>query len=105
MIGKILNINSKVYDVIILEGILRRNVYGDMLNISFPNFDHVLSYYLNPSFEETIINNQKKKRPFSIDQLKRWWRDDDLISHNDYKINNQPLTFSVSRIINDIHNF
>lgn len=76
------------YPVVILEGILRKDVYGEMLIKLCKTFTpRVLVYYLDVSFETTLKFNVLKKTPFSESDLHSWWLDSDYLTNSDYKLN------------------
>jgi predicted kinase len=69
-------------EFVIVEGILCKNHYGEMLNnlIRFYN-QKTYTYYFNLSFEETVIrhNSSSKKMEFGEDSLRAWWNPKDYL--------------------------
>lgn len=69
------------YQYTIIEGILRADVYGAMLNRVTTTFaPRVWSYYLALPFEETVLRDKAKPFPFGEPTLRRWWRDQDQLA-------------------------
>lgn len=70
---------------VIVEGILYKNRYGEMLNqlIQFYN-QKVYTYYYDLSFEETVKrhNSRSKKMEFGEDSLRKWWNPNDYLGVN-----------------------
>lgn len=93
------------YKVIILEGILRKDIYGEMLENLVDNCgNHVFVYYLDVPFRLTVEHNQNKELPFSISDLKKWWRVNDYLSRNDYCLKSGDTNSFYTKIITDINN-
>lgn len=89
----------------IVEGILAKNKYGDMLIESLSKADHVFSYYYDLPFEETVKRHQtKKETDFGEEKMKAWFSPGDLLN----VIPETLLTKNLSRedtlqlIINDL---
>lgn len=84
LIAELLKFGSYHFPLTILEGILRKDVYGTMLKQAGGYFDQgVLSYYLDLSFEKTVTNNQLRTHPFDRQLLEKWWRPKDYLSKDD----------------------
>jgi len=69
-------------EFVIVEGILYKNRYGQMLNNLIQFFNHkTYTYYFDLSFEETVIrhNSSSKKRKFGEDSLRAWWNPNDYL--------------------------
>ena len=65
---------------VILEGILKRQVYQDFLIELRREFQSdLISAYFDVSFETTERRNREKLYPFSHDQLVSWWQPADLL--------------------------
>lgn len=88
-------------EFVIVEGILDKSRYGEMLNnlIQFYN-QKTLTFYFDLSFEETLIrhNSRSKKLDFGEDSLRAWWNPSDYLGVGGEKI----LTDDMSR--NDVLN-
>ncbi len=69
-------------EFVIVEGILNKGRYGEMLNnlIRFYN-QRTYTYYFDLSFEETVIrhNTSSKKTEFGKDSLRAWWNPNDYL--------------------------
>ncbi|WP_027725813.1 kinase [Tuberibacillus calidus] len=67
---------------VIVEGILNKKRYGDMLKhlIQFFN-EKAYVYYFDLSFEETVKrhNSRQKKSEFGEDSLRAWWNPNDYL--------------------------
>lgn len=71
------------YRYTIIEGILRKDVYGEMLTRVKASFaPHAWSYYLTLPFEQTLARDATKPQPFGEETLRRWWRDQDQLSED-----------------------
>ncbi|BDR56422.1 AAA family ATPase [Xylocopilactobacillus apis] len=80
---------------IILEGILKTSVYGEWIKKVQANYGKkVTTCYFNLTFDECIKRNKTKKESFALEQMKRWWIEDDLIGNED-------LIFSSSSSIHE----
>ncbi|HEY4399631.1 MAG TPA: AAA family ATPase [Lactobacillaceae bacterium] len=69
-------------DVVILEGILRRDVYGDMLTELGEKFSRVAVYYLDVPLQTTLARHAQRPEAakFSADHLIDWYRPHDQLS-------------------------
>ncbi|MEH7252032.1 kinase [Neobacillus niacini] len=69
-------------EFVIVEGILYKHHYGEMLNtlIQFYN-QKAYTYYFDLTFEETVIrhNSRTKKMEFGEDSLRAWWNPNDYL--------------------------
>ncbi len=91
------------YPITILEGILRRDVYGDMLRLACKQFyPNSYVYYLDSSISQTIKNNQLKDHPFPLQLLQKWWLEKDYLSTTDVKLVDGSTSTFCEQIINDI---
>lgn len=87
------------YRFTIIEGILRRDVYGEMLERVKATFSpSVWSYYLDLPFTETMARDASKSRPFGELTLRRWWQDQDQLS-GDQIVHNCSTTILADQII------
>ncbi|MBO0962818.1 kinase [Neobacillus sp. MM2021_6] len=69
-------------EFVIVEGILYKHRYGDMLNSLIHFFNHkAYTYYFDLSFEETVKrhNSRSKKMEFGVDSLRAWWIPNDYL--------------------------
>ncbi|MDF2606850.1 MAG: hypothetical protein K0S34_1045 [Bacillales bacterium] len=72
-------------EFVIVEGILYKNRYGEMLNKLIEFFNHkVHIYYYDLPFEETVLrhNDSPKKMEFGEDSLRSWWIPNDYLGVN-----------------------
>ncbi|MFD1429328.1 hypothetical protein [Lacticaseibacillus mingshuiensis] len=91
---------TSYYSVIILEGILRRDVYGNMLVHLIDLFSgRALVYYLDLPFAATLRNNHQKAHPFGAATLSTWWRANDVLTTNDTRLK---LEDNTARFLADI---
>lgn len=72
LLNFMVDLGLKNYRVTILEGILPKQIYGDMLK----EFERRIGknayfYYLDVPFEQTVLNNRQKDNPFSQTTLKK----------------------------------
>lgn len=69
-------------EFVIVEGILYKSRYGEMLN-NLIQFYHqkTYTYYFDLSFEETVIrhNSSSKRMEFGEDSLRAWWNPNDYL--------------------------
>jgi predicted kinase len=69
-------------EYVIVEGILYRDRYGEMLNHLIQFFNQKThTYYFDLSFEETVIrhNSSSKRTEFGEDSLRAWWNPKDCL--------------------------
>jgi adenylate kinase family enzyme len=81
------------YDVI-LEGILAKKHYGEMLSRLINNFeDSVFAYYFDIPFEETLRRHASKPNTdgYGEPELRKWWNDNDYLDIPTEKIFNETL--------------
>lgn len=86
-------------EFVIVEGILYKGRYGEMLNNLIQFYNHkAYTYYYDLSFEETVIrhNSRSKKIEFGVDSLRAWWNPKDYLGVDEETI----LTHDMSE--NDI---
>jgi len=101
LIADLAKFGQKYYPITILEGILRKDVYGEMLIDLYKTFSpNILTYYLDIPFETTLQNNNRKETPFSTEQLRNWWREKDYLP-NDTKFSDIGTSAMLEQIIKD----
>lgn len=94
MIEILAEFGFKHYSIIILEGILRKDVYGKMLEKLCREFrGKTLIYYLDLPFDLTVRLNRQKDHPFTSTQLREWWLDKDYLTKDDCKLTSVLTTF------------
>ncbi|TMT00704.1 hypothetical protein FD690_04365 [Apilactobacillus kunkeei] len=104
MIQKLVNYGKKHFHYVILDGVLSKEVYGEMLHSFIEDFgSHQLVYYFNDSFEQTLKHNEQKIQPHDITKLKSWWTDSDILSVEDIKLENGEIEEYTNQIIDDIN--
>lgn len=95
-------------EFVIVEGILYKNRYGEMLNnlIQFYN-QKTYTYYFHLSFEETVIrhNSSSKKMEFGEDSLRAWWNPKDYLGVDGEMIltNDMSQNDILKLILNQLH--
>ncbi|MFC4403845.1 kinase [Gracilibacillus xinjiangensis] len=69
-------------EFVIVEGILYKQRYGEMLNHLIEFFhSKTYTYYFDLSFEETVLrhNSRPKKMEFGKDSMRAWWNPNDYL--------------------------
>ncbi len=69
-------------EYVIVEGILNKNRYGDMLYHLIDFYDgRAFTYYFDLSFQETVKrhNTRSKRLEFGEDSLRLWWTPNDYL--------------------------
>jgi len=69
-------------EFIIVEGILYKERYVEMLKNLIQFYDHeAYAFYFDLSFEETVLrhNSREKKMEFGEDSLRAWWNPNDYL--------------------------
>jgi deoxyadenosine/deoxycytidine kinase len=80
LIATLATFGQRHYRYVIIEGILRRDVYGDMLAALYAQFrPTAFAYYLNMDFAATLRRDALKPAPFGETNLRRWWREGDQL--------------------------
>lgn len=103
LLNFMVDLGLKNYRVTILEGILPKQIYGDMLK----EFERRIGknayfYYLDVSFEQTVRNNHQKVNPFSQTTLKKWWLKNDFLDGIESKITDYSLEQRVKEVVTNI---
>lgn len=95
-------------EFVIVEGILYKHFYGDMLHYLIQLYNQkAFTYYFDLSFEETVArhNSRSKKSEFGEDSLQAWWKPNDYLGVNEETL----LTDAMSQgdilklILNQLH--
>lgn len=94
------------YDVI-LEGILAKKFYGDMIDELIEAFgDNVHTYYFDVPFEETIARHASKPNAheFGEKEMREWWNEKDYLNVSGEKVLHKDMTVDdiISEILSDI---
>ncbi|KAB8136226.1 kinase [Gracilibacillus oryzae] len=69
-------------EFVIVEGILYKYRYGEMLNHLITHFNHnAYTFYYDLTFEETVTrhNSRAKKMEFGEESLRAWWNANDYL--------------------------
>lgn len=69
-------------EFVIVEGIMNKSRYGEMLKNLIEFYEQKANtYYFDLSFEETVIrhNTRAKKMEFGEDSLRSWWNPNDYL--------------------------
>ncbi|AKP66000.1 AAA family ATPase [Levilactobacillus koreensis] len=83
------------FSTIVLEGILKRSVYGNWLcQLQGQWEERLISVYFDVSFATTLARNQLKPSPFAEKQLQQWWLDHDVLG-------NEAATFGEGEQVTD----
>lgn len=89
LISQIAEYGKGKCEFVIVEGILDKSRYGEMLQnlIQFYN-EKTYTFYFDLSFEETIVrhNSRSKKMDFGEDSLRAWWNPSDYLGVDGEKI-------------------
>lgn len=94
-------------DVTILEGILYSDIYEYLFkNVEILFGDNIFAYYFDIPFEETLKRHLQKpnSNDFGEAEMKRWWRENDLLSNIKESIINKDMSIdeTIQLIYNDI---
>lgn len=73
---------------VIIEGILRRDWYGEMLQALSEQFVQTVAYYFDLPFAETLKRHQTKAKAseFGKQELQSWWREKDYLEIQDEQL-------------------
>lgn len=94
-------------EFVIVEGILNKSRYGEMLSnlIQFYN-QKTYTYYFDLSFEETFKrhNSSSKKIEFGEDSLRAWWNPNDYLGVEEETIltNDMTQNYILKLILNQL---
>lgn len=84
-------------DVVIIEGILRRDVYAEMLVHQAALFHNVIPIYYNLSLSETLNRHKTKSAiDFTDKDVKRWYRANDYLGIEDEIIFDHAVTVEMA---------
>ena len=103
MIENLIIYGMEHYQIIIVEGILREDVYGQMLQRMIKKYNSLV-YYLDVPFELTLERDKQKVQSFGESKLKSWWREKDYLTNEDIilKENKGKILKWKDQIIEDI---
>jgi deoxyadenosine/deoxycytidine kinase len=97
LIQKIVLYGKEIGYNVVIEGILSKKLYGDMLDeliIEFGDDTHI--FYMDVSFEETLKrhNTKPNKDEYGAEKMKEWWLEKDYLSIESEKV--IPEIFSIN---------
>lgn len=81
LIELVVEFGRKRNRTVILEGIMTRKKYAEMLAKVADKFDEVSAYYFDLSFEETLTRHASKPNAheFGEKEMRKWWREQDSL--------------------------
>lgn len=83
LIPKVVLYGKEIAYNVVLEGILSKKLYGEMLNNLITEFgDNVYVFYMDISFEETLKRHDTKpdKHEYGSEKMKEWWLEKDYLN-------------------------
>ena len=94
-------------EITIMEGILPLKDYSRLFDTAVKEFgNEICAYYYDISFEETLKRHSTKpnKNDFTAEDMRRWWREKDLLENIDEKILTADMSVkdAVDMILQDI---
>ena len=92
-------------NIIVLEGILNFHWYKQLFDCIRKNFNNIYAYYYDIPFNETVKRFlTKNNTDYTAQDMKRWWKKNDLIGFNEEKIISKDMSVNdvVEMILNDI---
>lgn len=100
LIAALVEFGRQHYRYVILEGILRRDVYGRLLKTLMKNgWTASYVYYLDIPFTETCERDRQKTQPFGERALKSWWRPDDELTQSDQRLTDGTITQWTAQVV------
>lgn len=103
LISKIALYGKEVGYNVVLEGILSKKLYGNMLkNLISEYRDNVYVFYMDVSFAETLRRHdtKPKRHEYGEEKMKEWWLEKDYLSmSNEYLI---PESYDVTETVDYI---
>ena len=97
LIEDLIRFGQTHYPLVIVEGILRQDVYGEMLAQVVNQWQGpTLIYYLDVPFATCVAHNRQR---FDEAMQKRWWRADDVLSAEDRRMPHR----DVARVLSDLN--
>lgn len=98
-----------IHNDVIVEGILTRERYGDMLQRLSELFDETYAYYFAIPFEETVKrhNTKPNAHEFGEKELKEWWNERDVLSENDivltHELSQHEIVARIKQDVSDVN--
>ena len=103
LISKITLYGKEIGYNVVLEGILSKELYGEVLNKLISEYgDNAYVFYMDVSFEETLRrhNTKPKRHEYGEEKMKEWWLEKDYLSlPNEYII---PEEYDVAKAVDYI---
>ncbi len=89
---------------LVIEGILKRQVYGEMLTSLHESAGAQMhTYYFDLPFEVAFARNQSRAVSFPEETLRQWWQQDDELGFEDGLLTaDMALPEQVARILGDL---
>ena len=106
LIYRLCSYGNQLNKIVILEGILRRDVYGNKLTELMVNFNGAVHiYYLDIPFDETLRRHATKPNTheFGEAEMRQWWRSNDVLGVKEEQIFNEKMSADdmLRKILND----
>lgn len=107
LMEELLKYGRSYSEITIMEGILPSADYNKLFDTAVKEFGkEIYAYYYDISFEETLKRHSTKpnKNDFTAEDMRRWWREKDLLECIDEKILTADMSAedAVNLILQDI---
>lgn len=106
LIYRLCSYGNQLNKIVILEGILRRDIYGDMLTKLISDFNGLARvYHFDIPFNETLRRHATKPNAheFGEAEMRQWWRSNDVLGVKEEQIFNAEMSADdmLKNIVND----